>query len=195
MINCIVLAAGSSKRFGSPKALAPIHSSLNIVYLLNKLVATKPGELIIVLGADSDMIEPCIFKHSKIRVVYNYDHYLGQLSSIKVGLKASAQSTQGSMILPVDCPFVTAETIDRLAKHFLTTRATILIPTFNGRKGHPPVLHQRLKEKILSMANNQSLAELLRDPQHHAQTLEVPDPGILQTFNTQDELLKIIKET
>ncbi len=191
MTTCIVLAAGSSSRFGSPKALAPISTKPNIIFLLTKLCATNIEELIVVLGADREKIEPLIFKHRKIRVVYNNDHYLGQISSVKAGLIASSQLARAFMILPVDCPFVRIETINRLLDHFHETQPSILIPTFNGSKGHPPVIQKKLEENILKLTDQQNLAHILRDPKHQAKLLELPDEGIIQTFNTPQELQKI----
>lgn len=191
MTSCIVLAAGSSKRFGSPKALAPISNRPSILYLLTKLCATNIEELIVVLGADRERIEPLIFKHRKIQVVHNNDHYLGQLSSIKIGVRASSGLSQALMVIPVDCPFVRIETFNRLLEHFYGTNPAVLIPTFEGHKGHPPVIHKNLKETILDLTDNQNLAAVLRNPEHQAKTLELPDIGIVQSFNTPDELKSI----
>ncbi len=51
MVTCILLSAGSSQRFGSPKALAELYDETVLEHLQKMLLATQVGEIIIVLGA------------------------------------------------------------------------------------------------------------------------------------------------
>lgn len=192
MISCIVLAAGLSERFGSPKAMARIADSPAIVFLLKKLCASRIGEIIVVLGANQDQIEPHLFKHKIIQIVHNNDYKLGQTSSVQTGLKASSSSAEAFMTLPVDCPFVKTETINRLIDYFLSEHPAITIPTYGKRKGHPPVFHKELKTNILKLAHDQGLNQIIHNPANKVHTLDLNDPGITQTFNTPDELARII---
>ena len=50
MISCILLSAGFSRRFGSPKALALINGVTVIEQLQNILVRSQVGETVVVLG-------------------------------------------------------------------------------------------------------------------------------------------------
>ena len=63
-------------------------------------------------------IQPSIFIHSRIRVVYNKDYYFGQTSSVQAGWREADNSSKGIMFLPVDCPLVQASTIDTIIDHF-----------------------------------------------------------------------------
>jgi molybdenum cofactor cytidylyltransferase len=195
MISCILLAAGLSSRFGSPKALAPIANSPAIVFLLKKLCASRIDEIIIVLGADQDAIEPHLFKHKLIRIVHNNDYKFGQTSSVQTGLKSISAEAEAFMTLPVDCPFVQTRTIDKLINQFTKTHPRILIPAFNSQKGHPPLFHISLKEDILKLKPAQGLNEIIHNPTHQTEILDLPDMGIVQTFNTPDELARILNST
>jgi CTP:molybdopterin cytidylyltransferase MocA len=72
----------------------------------------------VVLGAHARQIQPSIFIHSRIRVVYNKDYYFGQTSSVQAGWREADDSSQGVMFLPVDCPLVQASSIDQIIHHF-----------------------------------------------------------------------------
>jgi len=190
MITCILLSAGLSERFGSPKALAKIAENGNVIeHLQNTLLQSSCDEIIVVLGAWAPQIQPSIFIHSRIRVVYNKDYYFGQTSSVQAGLREVLDLSEGVMFLPVDCPLVKSSTIDKIISHFKKHAPDILIPTYQHKKGHPPVFHRRLKSKILGLSTDQGLNSLFMD--HPPQTIEIDDNGIVKSFNTPEELKEI----
>jgi len=88
MIACILLSAGLSQRFGSPKALAQWNTGTVIEHLQNLLVKSQVDEIIVVCGAHADQIKPHILEHKQVRFVYNKDYNFGQTSSFKAGLKS-----------------------------------------------------------------------------------------------------------
>ena len=190
MISCILLTAGESQRFGSPKALAQIHQSTAIEILQEKLVQSLVTEIIIVTGAHENLIKPYVFNHSKVSVVYNKDYKFGQTSSFQKGIGAANNNSNGLMLLPVDCPFVSTQSINQLLETFLQEKPVILIPSFKGKRGHPPIFNNDLKETILKLDVHQGLNDFMREQK--IQTLEIADPGLVQTFNTEEELNKIL---
>jgi molybdenum cofactor cytidylyltransferase len=192
MVSCILLTAGDSHRFGSPKALADIHSKKAIELLQNKLISSLVNEIVIVTGAHENLIKPYVFNHSKVRLVYNKDHKFGQTSSFQTGLAAVDPNATGLMLLPIDCPFILTATIDELVGYFLQKDPALLIPTYQSKRGHPPIFHSKLKNEILSLPVEQGLNSLML--KHQVHTIEInDDPGIIQTFNTKEELEEILK--
>lgn len=192
MISCILLSAGLSSRFGSPKALAKINGETAIEHLLNTLIPLKLGEIIVVLGASAEEIKPRILKHKKVTVVYNKDYKIGQTSSFKAGVKNISSESTGIMLLPVDYPLVKKETFGLLIKHFLKKRPLILIPTFKNRKGHPPLFASSLRKEFLALEDNAGINTVIHN---HPETILLPvdDPGVIQTFNTKEEWKELLK--
>jgi len=191
MVTCILLAAGSSVRFGSPKALAQMRDGTVIQHVQNTLLQSSCEKIIVVLGGHAHQIMPAIFIQDRIRVVYNKHHNLGQMSSVKEGWRQAEENSEAVLFLPVDCPLIEASSIDAVIKHFKNTSPDILIPTYKGRKGHPPIFSQRLKSKALNIPQDLGLNSLFTE--HPPQTLEVDDPGIVKSFNTPQELQDILK--
>ncbi|MDE2027372.1 MAG: nucleotidyltransferase family protein [Candidatus Omnitrophica bacterium] len=189
MITGILLSAGLSQRFGSPKALADLHGRTVIEHLQSTLLTTACDNIIVVLGNGAQDIMPFIFIHSRIRVVYNKNYNLGQTSSLQEGLKAVDAKSQGILLLPVDCPLVQASTINKLIDHFKKTAPDILIPSYLHKKGHPPILHQRLIPEVFYLPLSRGLNSLFAG--HPPQILEMDDPGIVKSFNTLEEWEKI----
>lgn len=195
MVSGIVLAAGLSTRFGSPKALADIQGKPAVTFLLEKLIQSRISEIIVVTGAHQEKIQPLIFKHTMIRVVYNKHYKFGQTSSVQTGLNSLSGPSTGFMLLPADCPFVKVSTIDTLINDFTKNKPAILIPTFENRKGHPPVIDIKFKEQIQNLDHSQGINSILQSHTEEIRTLEIQDAGIRQTFNTPEELSRIIKST
>jgi len=191
MITCVLLSAGNSKRFGSPKALAKLHNETVIEHLQKILVETQVYEIIVVLGAYADKIKPYLLDHKKVRSVYNKDYNFGQTSSFKVGVETVPRNARGIMLLPVDYPLITADTVNTLIRHFLDESPRILIPTFKGRKGHPPLYSADLRDEILALDNEIGLNSIAYAHQSETIVYSVEDVGVISTFNTLDELESI----
>jgi len=191
MNTCILLSAGLSERFGSPKALARIGDITAIELVQKTLLKSCCENIIIVLGASSTLIQPYIFIHSRINVVYNKDYNFGQTSSVQAGWRQADLASEGILLLPVDCPLVQSTTIDKIILSFKNNSQNILIPTYKNKKGHPPIFHQRLKSKILNLPLSHGLNSLF--DQYPPQTIEIEDPGIIKSFNTMEEFEAIKK--
>ena len=193
MISGIVLSAGESSRFGSPKALALINGQPAITFLIEKLLQTRLSEIIVVLGADSVKIQTHVFKHKLIHIVYNNDYKFGQSSSVKAGLKALSPNTEKFMLIPIDGPFIKAETIDQLITIFEREQPKILIPTFENHRGHPPIFNITFKEQIQKLGHSLGINHILKNNAQLIKTIELKDPGITDSFNTPEEFATIKK--
>ena len=187
MISCILLSAGHSARFGSPKALAVIQGTPVIERLQQILIDSGADEIIVVLGAHHTQIKSHILNHKKVQVVYNKDFNLGQTSSFKVGLKAVSRDANGIMLLPVDMPAIKPKTINRLIHEFQKQRPSVLIPTYEKRRGHPPIFHAKLQAELLNLDNTVGLNSFEHQHASDMVFFSVEDPGILRSFNTPQE--------
>ncbi len=192
MITCIILSAGKSSRFGSPKALAKLSQCTVLEHLQKQLIhCAQVTEIIIVVGAKADQIKSFILNHNKVKVVYNKDYNFGQTSSFKAGLKYAAPDTQGFMLWPVDYPIIKNETIDQLINAFLENKSSILIPSFDGQKGHPPIFSASLKNEFLRLDNAVGLNMVARSYPEYISILPVDDMGVIMSFNSEEEFEKI----
>ena len=194
MISCILLAAGESKRFGSPKPLAKMGPKTIIETTVAGLLKTQLLETIVVLGAYAQNISPFITGDPRIKIGLNSNYQNGQTSSVKTGLSYLSPQTKGIMLLPIDMPLVKNITIDRLLEIFLDRNPLILIPTFNDRKGHPPIFSVKLLKELQSLKDDEPLYTI--GNQHADQTLLFPvdDEGVVLSFNTPEEFDRIKKQ-
>ena len=196
MISGILISAGYSSRFGSPKAIAKLCNGKTVIaHLQQSVISSKIDELIIVLGAESEKITPFILPHPKTQIVYNQDYHLGQTVSFQTGLKHVSPQAQGIFLFPIDCPLIKTETINNIidfvkmhSKDYLA-----IIPTYEHKNGHPPLLSAELREELLSLKNTVGINTVFHANLKQTKFLPTEDPGILLHFNTQAEFTFINK--
>ncbi len=190
MITAIILAAGESKRFGSPKQLAKINSQDTLIeYLIKTLKETCIDEIIVVLGAYCEEIQKTLPKGIKISINENFQK--GQTSSLKRGLKELSDDCKHFLVIPVDTPLMKTETINEIINKFILSKADIGIPTYAGQKGHPPIYDIKLKDEILNLGDEEPLYHINQKFAANTILIEVLDPGILININTPQDLEKL----
>ncbi len=194
MMTCIVLAAGESRRFGSPKPLAVINGLPAIQVIADTLLASAVDDIVVVLGHEARAIRPAVPKNKRLRVTINKDYARGMTSSFQAGLKVRTARDADFMLLPVDLPFVKAATIDLLCRTFGQEAPLILVPTSNGRPGHPPVFASSLADDFMALGDGEPLSSVQHRLKGKTRYLPVEDPGILLTYNTPAELSRLLSK-
>jgi molybdenum cofactor cytidylyltransferase len=99
-VVAIVLAAGASSRFGSPKLLAPLAGRAVLQHVLDALAAAGIDDVVVVLGDGRAAVEAAIDWHGERRVV-NERPGDGLSSSLRVGLDAAAEDAAAEAVLVV----------------------------------------------------------------------------------------------
>src|SRR5271168_2135023 len=144
MLAAAILAAGESRRMGSPKALISIHGKTFVQHLLDATRHPRIGITQVVLGAHADQIRAQLNAPSA-SIVVNEEWQSGQLSSIQAAVRSlSSRPTEGLILCPVDRPLISAALVANLIAAFDSSRKLIALPTFRGRRGHPVIFHRSL---------------------------------------------------
>ncbi len=192
MISCLLLSAGSSSRFGSPKALARLNQTTTVIEHIQKIVlASQMNEIIIVLGDRAEQIKPFIFQGQGIKVVCNENYRRGQTSSFKAGLLRADTGSLGVMLLPIDYPLIQTQTLRILVEKFLETTPSVILPSHNGKNGHPPIFHARLSEELLLVDDSTPIHTCIRQHADDKVILPVNDIGVVTSFNTAQEFEQV----
>ncbi len=134
----LVLAAGASTRMGTCKLLQPIGGQPALHVAVKRLREAGISDITVVTGYHGDRIEPEA-KALGCRTVTNPSPERGMLSSVQCGIAAQKPHVEGVFLLPGDTPLVKARTFQVLAGRF-GEGVDLLIPSFGGRSGHPPLI-------------------------------------------------------
>jgi molybdenum cofactor cytidylyltransferase len=179
MMTALILAAGESRRMGRDKALLTYHGRTFLETIIAHLRAAGIEKITAVLGHHAEIIQRTVNLEA-VRVVINPEYARGQTSSLQCGLAAVAEDAPEAVILClVDHPAISTEVMRKLKERFESTRATVLIPTCEGRRGHPVVIRRTLFPQLLTLNPEEPANTLIRQYRDATEFVEVADPGIL----------------
>ena len=115
-----------------------------------------------------------------ITILHNPDYRLGQLSSLKVAIRhLTAQPVEAALVALVDHPAISASVVDLLVSRFAESHAPVLIPTFNGRRGHPVVFARSLFQELLDAPLEEGARSVVRRHAAEVELVETEEEGIL----------------
>jgi molybdenum cofactor cytidylyltransferase len=188
----IVLAAGYSSRMGSFKPLLPLGSSTAMEMALMSLRSGGVEDVVVVTGHRAEELRPRLTSLGA-REAQNQRPELGMFSSVLVGVAALPNSATAIFILPSDIPMVKPSTIRQLSQAYLTSRATVVYPTFRGERGHPPLIARSCFAEPLPPTLRGGLATMLAR-QANAIDRPVLDEGVLWDMDTPEEYTRMVAQ-
>ena len=182
-LAAVILAAGASRRMGSPKALLRLPGAAGLApeTFADRLIAVfgaRCAPVIVVLGHDADRIAGSLVRRAEAALVVNHAHELGQLSSLQCGLAAVPATSDGVMFTPVDHPGVAPSTVAALADAFEAARPPLAIPVHGGRRGHPVCCSRELIREILDLPPGARASDVVHCHQAGAIYVTVEDLGV-----------------
>ncbi len=195
MISGILLAAGESRRMGSPKALLLYQGRTFIERICTAFLTAGVDELIVVLGARAAELRQALPTHPSLRPVENSRYFQGQLSSLTTGIGALSPESEAAVVNLVDHPLVTAETIKALIDSFRAAPLPILIASYHGRRGHPVLFSSQVYGEILAAPLDQGAKVVVRKDPSRVREIQLDDPGILADIDTPEDYSRYIGET
>jgi CTP:molybdopterin cytidylyltransferase MocA/RimJ/RimL family protein N-acetyltransferase len=135
VIAAVVLAAGASTRFGSPK------QQLLLAPVLERVRAARSlDELVVVLGAhDVDTDAP---------TVRCPDWARGPGASLRCGLRALGTDVKAAVVVLVDGPALAPEAVDRVVDSWRREGGAVVAASYGGDRGHPVLLARAVWQSV-----------------------------------------------
>jgi molybdenum cofactor cytidylyltransferase len=189
MLAAAILAAGESRRMGSPKALVPLRGLTFVQHLVDAASVPRVGVIRIVLGAGAEEIRARLGVEPAT-IVVNPDWEKGQLSSIHAAIRSLPAGTEGLILAPVDHPLISTNLVLRLIKQFDSTDKQIVLPTFHSRRGHPVIFRASLYDELLEASPEVGARQVVWA--HEQEIAEVPteEEGVVLNLNDPETLKK-----
>lgn len=185
----VVLAAGVSSRFGTPKPLALLAGRPVLQHVLDAVASVGVAEVVVVLGADADQIERHLRWRSERRL-RNPRPEEGISSSLRVGLDGVSPGCDAALILLGDQPLVRVDVIERLLDGFDSPALPIVVPRYRDGGGSNPLLIHRAAWSMAREARaDRGLGPVLRD--HPELLVHVDVEGSNPDIDTAEDLARI----
>jgi molybdenum cofactor cytidylyltransferase len=189
MLAAVILSGGASRRMGSPKALVSYQGASFLEHLLSVTRHPAIGVRRVVLGPDGDTISRQVALAPE-EIVLNREWERGQLSSIHAALRSLPAGTEGMLLCPVDHPLVSATLVNNLIVTFLETQAPVVLPTFEGRRGHPVIFSAAVYEELLRAPLETGARAVVWAHKNELQGVSTTEEGCVLNLNDPDVLLK-----
>lgn len=183
-IEGIILSAGKSSRMaGESKMTMDLNGRTVIERSIDSL---RPfcSRIVVVTGFHSEAVMASAGHCQEVLFIHNADCENGMFSSLRIGLQRT--EAERVLVLPGDCPFITREVCEEL----LQAKGDIVLPAYQGKRGHPVALNRRAIEGLLADEHCQSLQEYICA--NKAEIIAVYCPEILWDIDTPEDYAKAV---
>ena len=194
MLAAVILSGGASQRMGSPKALLPYQGRPFLEHLLDVTHHPKISARRVVLGVHAEPIAKAIHLAAD-EVVINGDWEKGQISSIQAGLKSLPDGLDGILLCLVDHPLISANLVADLVAAFYASQAPIVLPLFEGRRGHPVIFSAKLFSELQAAPQDVGARAVVWA--HRAEIHQFPtnEEGCVLNLNDPDTFARVTRSS
>ncbi|MHC4751154.1 MAG: nucleotidyltransferase family protein [Planctomycetota bacterium] len=186
MICAIVLAAGRSRRMGVQKLLLPFGGKTVIAHIVDQLLASTIGKVHVVVGHQGTRISREL-SGRPVSIVNNPNYKSGMLSSVRCGLRELPRECKAVLVALGDQPSITSKLIDQMLKSFADTEKRILVPLYDGKRGHPILFSEFYRTEILTHYDNVGLRGLLHAHSDDVFELTVSTSAVLSDMDCPED--------
>lgn len=138
MIVGIVLAAGASRRMGTPKQLLPYRGVALLQHAVDAAEESTLDRVVVVTGANADEVEGAL-RVDRAVTVRNPDFRRGNMSSLECGALVDPQAG-AYLVLMGDHPDVGVDVIDTMVDVWRTEQPWGAVAAYRDRVAHPFLL-------------------------------------------------------
>jgi xanthine/CO dehydrogenase XdhC/CoxF family maturation factor/CTP:molybdopterin cytidylyltransferase MocA len=178
-----ILAAGGSRRMGSPKALLTLEGQSLVRRAAQSALAADGGPVYVIAGAESDAIRAQI-AGLPVQVVLNSRWEEGIASSIRTAveaLEAQDRPLEALILTLCDQPRVSAHVLRRLLGAHRTTRASVVASRYPDGPGVPALFCAEMFDALKSLRGDIGARQLIRHLNREVVTIPFDTPADIDT--------------
>jgi molybdenum cofactor cytidylyltransferase len=155
LVEGVILAAGLSSRAGTFKP-ALLLGNKSMIERCVEGMHDVCHRIVVVGGHEFGQLRTLLDGIAKIECIENSSYRKGMFTSVKLGL--SRLRGDRVFMIPADIPLVPS----RVYRQLLALQADIVVPSFQGRNGHPVCLSRAIIPRILREPDESSLRDVIR---------------------------------
>ncbi len=181
----LLLAAGSSRRFGADKLLQPLANGEYMVTASARRLAAATDRTIVLVRPGQPALSAALEKLD-IEIVEVENAASGMGVTLAAGVRATPQAA-GWVVALGDMPYVAEDSLHRVCTA-LRAGASIAAPFYGGKRGHPVGFSQQWFDALLSLSGDEGARYLLLAHREAISRISVEDPGCLLDVDTPGDL-------
>ena len=181
--SAILLAAGRSSRMGAFKPLLPFGNKTVIECCIDSLREGGVETIVVVLGHREDDVRKNL---TGVSFAVNPDPDSEMGASIASGVNKLPDDAQATLIALADHPAIPASVVTTVIEAW-TQGARIVIPTWQGRGGHPVLVDLSFRPELLNLTESGGLRALFESHRKLVSRVPVDSPFIARDMDTWDD--------
>jgi CTP:molybdopterin cytidylyltransferase MocA len=196
MISGILLAAGESRRMqGAFKPLLKWGKRTVIGECIYQMRNSRLADIFVVLGHREFEVRSRL-AGTGVQFAINEDYRKGMLTSVKTGLAMLSPNTDAFLLALVDQPMIKAGLINDLIEVYRSGEKGIVVPTYQGRGGHPVIISAGYVDDIMRLDDDsdEGLRGFINDHSHDCLEAPVDTPSILEDIDVPEDYQRLSKQ-
>jgi len=185
-IWAIILAAGASTRMNRQKLLLPFNGKTIIETVVENVVRPVKSNVMVVLGSHREQIQQQLVNY-EVKFCVNENYHDGMLSSAICGFRALPGEAKAVLVFLGDQPQIPSQVTELVIKAWRRSKNGIIMPTFNGKRGHPVLIETKYKTEIYQLDPEKGLRTLSEKFKDDVYEVECSNPEILRDIDTPEE--------
>lgn len=173
---------------GMSKQLLPIDDQPAVVRCIDNIRHSNIDDIVVVVNPDGGDIVKVLAAFS-LTVAVNESVGSDMAESIRTGLNFVDGSSSGIFVCLSDHPLVTPATIAAMGTEHCEKPDRIIIPVYQGRKGHPTLFPRSILEDIRKYS---TLRDVVGRHREKVFLLAVDDEGVVMDMDTPEDYRKIL---
>ncbi len=189
----LIVAAGCSRRMKKFKPLLPLGDKCIIEQTISRFKEAGIKDIMVVVGYRRNELIPILNKLC-VQIVVNegYDE-TDMLESVKLGLLALPMDTGGVLLSPADIPLIEPATIIKLVETSKTSDDYAVIPSNQGRRGHPLFFSKFIMSEIQGYHGENGIHGVLEKFSDHINYIDVPDTNMLMDIDRPEDYQRLLE--
>jgi molybdenum cofactor cytidylyltransferase len=179
MVGVILLAAGGSKRLGTPKQSLLYKGETLLQHALKEALQVS-RQVVVVLGAGADELKQELINPG-VQLVINAEWEEGMASSIRNGLLSLLRShpmIEAALVMVCDQPFVSAAVLQQLVNERLTSGKKIIASSYEQVKGVPVLFDKSFFPSLLALKGQEGAKKIIQQHSDEVATVAFPKGNI-----------------
>jgi molybdenum cofactor cytidylyltransferase len=201
-VAALVLAAGSSSRFGSDKrfSLLPHHHAKSVPMAVQSILNLTALDLEVFVVVKPEDPLPKYFQQflelnwdykpraNTVHWLASKDHAAGMGHSLSCGAQAVDQAGfDACLVALADMPFIQNNTFENLLQA-LKAGQSLVRPAYDGIPGHPVGFAREWFPKLISSTGDEGAKPWIKHLKHQIHTIDVNDSGVLKDIDQPSDL-------
>lgn len=186
----ILLAAGFSRRFGSPDKLLQRLPDGRPIALASAehLIQAVPNSIAVVRKENKALAT--LLGDAGLQLIFCSKREQEMADSLTAAVRYSSNlqmAKNGFVIALADMPYIKPETIRAVANK-VVDGASIVIPTFQSQRGHPVAFSEKFRQELQNLQGDEGARSIIKRYADELDLLPTDDAGILADIDTPADL-------